>query len=149
MTCTDRCRASAHLNTPIAHRTVKFLVAPIISEMYTRAFFCVLLACALIVSPAHCADERVIKPFAAIGLCVPFNVRIEHPTNGQYYKVIIDAETSVISAVNTTWSPGLEGFSQMPQHGALSISANSSFFKSDGPVQITIRIPPKVTHCDN
>lgn len=116
-----------------------------LKNMNIQAWVSVLLVSGLILGPAQSADVRVIQPFAAIGLCVPFNVRLEHPPNGQDYKVTIDAEPSVISAVKTTWTPALDSFSQLPAHGALSISANSSFFKSTAPVQLTIQIPPKVT----
>ena len=72
-------------------------------------------------------------------------MRIENSDNASAYSVVINADDSIISAINTSWSSASGYFTpfNFTQPGALNIQASGSIQTANS-VQITVQVPPNV-----
>ena len=72
-------------------------------------------------------------------------MRIENSANASAYSVLIDADESIIKAIQTTWSSGSQYFTPFAftQPGALELAASGNI-QTANPVQITVRVPNNV-----
>ena len=84
--------------------------------------------------------------FSFDGISHPMQVRLEHPANGDGYRVLISGDSTVVKAVRTIYQETSTYFPAVPFDipGVLYITAANASFQSNSPINITVQMPPKV-----